>query len=281
MSDVPQQIHPLLLCGGSGTRLWPLSRRSHPKQVTRLTGEESLFQASARRLSGPVFTAPVVITGADYRFIVTEQLAGAEITAAATLIEPVGRNTAPATLAGALELRARAPGALMLVAPSDHVIPDAAAFRAAVRAAMPAAEAGQIVTFGIRPDRAETGYGWLALSREPQAGSAPVPQPLRGFTEKPDAAAAREMLAGGMHLWNAGIFMFSTDTILAAFETHQPGILAAVTGAFARAERDLHFLRLAPEPWADCADISLDRRSLCRRMVRSGRLGRRLARIRT
>ena len=253
-----QDIHPLLLCGGSGTRLWPLSRKSYPKQFTRLTGEESLFQASARRLSGPGFAAPAIITGADYRFVVTEQLAAAETAAAATLIEPEGRNTAPAILAATLELHARAPGALMLVAPSDHVIPDAGAFRAAVMAAVPAAEAGQIVTFGIRPDRAETGYGWLSLSEAPADGFAPVPQPLEGFVEKPDAATADAMLSGGMHLWNACIFLFSTETILAAFEAHQPAMLAAVTRAYQQAKRDLHFLRLAPGPWADCDDISVD-----------------------
>jgi mannose-1-phosphate guanylyltransferase/mannose-6-phosphate isomerase len=253
-----QDIHPLLLCGGSGTRLWPLSRKSYPKQFTRLTGEESLFQASARRLSGDGYAAPTIITGSDYRFVVTEQLAGVEIAAAATLIEPEGRNTAPAILAAALELHARAPGALMLVAPSDHVIPDADAFRAAVQAAVPAAEAGQIVTFGIRATRAETGYGWLALSEAPGADFAPVPQPLDGFVEKPDAATAERLLAGGMHLWNAGIFLFSTGTILAAFEVHEPAMLEAVTRAFDEAEPDLHFLRLAPGPWAECADISID-----------------------
>ncbi|MDP2738097.1 MAG: mannose-1-phosphate guanylyltransferase/mannose-6-phosphate isomerase, partial [Pseudorhodobacter sp.] len=253
-----REIHPLLLCGGSGTRLWPLSRKSYPKQFTKLTGEESLFQASARRLAGPGFAAPAIITGADYRFVVTEQLAAAKIATAATLIEPAGRNTAPAILAGALELHARAPGALMLVAPSDHVIPDAAAFRDAVTAAIPAAEAGQLVTFGIRPDRAETGYGWLALSQPPGANFAPVPQPLTGFVEKPDAATAKAMFDGGLHLWNAGIFLFSTDTILAAFKTHQPAMLALVTQAVTDAERDLHFLRLASDPWAECGDISID-----------------------
>jgi mannose-1-phosphate guanylyltransferase/mannose-6-phosphate isomerase len=253
-----QDIHPLLLCGGSGTRLWPLSRKSYPKQFTRLTGEESLFQASARRLSGPGFAAPMVITGADYRFVVTEQLVGAEIAAAATLIEPEGRNTAPAILAGALELHAREPGALMLVAPSDHVIPDAAAFRDAVRAAVPAAEAGQIVTFGIRPDRPETGYGWLALSKAPSSDFAPVPQPLRGFVEKPDPATAQGLLDGGLHVWNAGIFLFSTEAILAAFDAHEPAMLTGVTRAVEEAERDLHFLRLDPAAWADCADISID-----------------------
>jgi mannose-1-phosphate guanylyltransferase/mannose-6-phosphate isomerase len=253
-----EDIHPLLLCGGSGTRLWPLSRKSYPKQFTKLTGEESLFQASARRLSGDGYAAPTIITGSDYRFVVTEQLAGVEIAAAATLIEPEGRNTAPAILAGALDLEARAPGALMLVAPSDHVIPDAQAFRDAVQAAVPAARAGQLVTFGIRPDRAETGYGWLALSAAPSDDFAPVPQPLKDFVEKPDAAKAETLLADGMHLWNAGIFLFSTEAILDAFETHQPDMLAAVRRAHAAAERDLHFLRLDPEAWAACESESID-----------------------
>lgn len=253
-----QDIHPLLLCGGSGTRLWPLSRKSYPKQFTKLTGEESLFQASARRLAGPGFAAPSVITGADYRFIVTEQLAGIEIAAAATLIEPAGRNTAPAILAGAFELHARAPSALMMVAPSDHVIPDPEAFRAAVRAAIPAAEAGQLVTFGIRPDRAETGYGWLSLSEKPDAEFNPLPQPLKSFVEKPDASTAQRMLDSGTHLWNAGIFLFTTDAIISAFETYQPEMLASVKDAFDASEKDLGFLRLAPAPWAKCVDISID-----------------------
>jgi len=126
------QIHPILLCGGAGTRLWPLSRKSYLKQFARLMGEESLFQGSAHRLSGEGFAAPMILTGSDIRFIVTEQLAAVEIPPAGVLIEPEGRNTAPAILAAALSLAARAPEALMLVAPSDYVIPDPAAFRAAV-----------------------------------------------------------------------------------------------------------------------------------------------------
>lgn len=252
------EIHPLLLCGGSGTRLWPLSRKSYPKQFTKLTGDESLFQAAARRLSGPGFAAPAVITGADYRFIVTEQLAGVEVAAAATMIEPEGRNTAPAILAGAIELHGRAPGALMLVAPSDHVIPDAAAFRTAVQAAIPAAQAGQLVTFGIRPDRPETGYGWLSLHTAPTAGFASVPQPLLGFVEKPDSVTAQALFDSGTHLWNAGIFLFSTDAILAAFATHQTDLFAAVSQAIALAQKDLGFLRLDPDAWAECDAISID-----------------------
>ena len=251
-------ITPLLLCGGSGTRLWPLSRKSYPKQFTNLTGDESLFQASAKRLSGPGYDAPMVITGSDFRFIVTEQLAGVEIAAAATLIEPEGRNTAPAVLAGALALEARAPGALMLVAPSDHVIPDTERFREAVMAAADAARDGQLVTFGIAPTHAETGYGWLELTAAPGADFAPVPQKLASFVEKPDASKAEELLADGMHLWNAGIFLFSTSALIAAFEQHAPDILAAVRAALAEAESDLGFTRLAPEPWNALEDISID-----------------------
>ncbi len=249
-------ITPLLLSGGSGTRLWPLSRKSYPKQFGKLTGAESLFQASARRLSGAGFSAPMVITGSDFRFIVTEQLANVEIAPAAILIEPEGRNTAPAVLAGALKLAATSPGALMLVAPSDHVIPDAAAFRAAVIAAAPTAEAGQLVTFGIRPNRAETGYGWLELSTAPDF--TPTAQPLKAFVEKPDGASAQTMLDGGQHLWNAGIFLFSTDALIAAFEIHAPETLAGVREALDMAEVDLGFTRLAPKAWAALEDISID-----------------------
>jgi mannose-1-phosphate guanylyltransferase / mannose-6-phosphate isomerase len=251
-------IHPVLLCGGSGTRLWPLSRKSYPKQFARLTGEESLFQASARRLSGPGFAPPMVVTGGDFRFIVTEQLAGAEIAPAAVVIEPAARNTAPAILAAALMLAARDPEALMLVAPSDHVIPDAARFREAVQAAAPEALAGRIVTFGIRPERAETGYGWLELAHAPEAGFAPVPQPLVRFVEKPDAATAADLLASGRHLWNAGIFLFSVPAILAAFDAHAPGLLADARAAVEGAQADLGFTRLAPGPWGALPDISID-----------------------
>ncbi|OJY28920.1 MAG: mannose-1-phosphate guanylyltransferase/mannose-6-phosphate isomerase [Rhodobacterales bacterium 65-51] len=257
MTAMIQTIHPVLLCGGSGTRLWPLSRKSHPKQFARLTGEESLFQASARRLGGDGFAAPVIVTGGDFRFIVLEQLAAIETAPAAVLIEPAARNTAPAILAAALDIEARDPGALMLVAPSDHVLPDAARFRAAVQAAAPTAAEGRIVTFGIRPDRAETGYGWMELDG-PVTDWAPLPRPLIRFVEKPGTAAAEAMLADGRYLWNAGIFLFTTTTLIAAFEAHAPDILAGVRAALQGARQDLAFTRLDAAAWEPLPDISID-----------------------
>ncbi len=250
-------ITPVLLCGGSGTRLWPLSRKSFPKQFAPLTGSESLFQLSARRLAGPGLAAPMIVTGSDFRFIVTEQMSAIGITPSAVLIEPSGRNTGPAVLAAALTVEAATPGALMLIAPSDHVIPDAAALRAAVMAGVPAALSGQIVTFGIRPDRAETGYGWLELTR-PAGDFTPVPQPLKRFFEKPDLARATQMLNGGHHLWNAGIFLFTTTTILQAFADHAPDMLDPARAAVDQAKCDLSFTRLDPAEWTRIRDISID-----------------------
>jgi mannose-1-phosphate guanylyltransferase/mannose-6-phosphate isomerase len=250
-------IHPVLLCGGSGTRLWPLSRRSYPKQFARITGEESLFQDTARRFAAPGFVAPSVVTGEAFRFVVLEQLAAVGIAPRAVLIEPAARNTAPAICAAALSVARADPGALILAAPSDHVIPDAAGFRAAVVAAAPAALAGDLVTFGIRPDRAETGYGWLELSG-PLAPDAAAPEKLVRFIEKPDAARAAAMLADGRHLWNAGIFLMSARAALDAFARHAPEVLAGATAALDGAEADLGFTRLAAAPWAGLPDISVD-----------------------
>lgn len=250
-------IYPILLCGGSGTRLWPLSRKSYPKQFAKIMGAESLFQASALRLSGPEFAAPIILTGDAFRFIVTEQLAAIEQAPAGILIEPEGRNTAPAVLAAALWLEARDPDAVMLVAPSDHVIPDTAAFCAAALAAVPRAQAGELITFGIQPDRAETGYGYLELDAGADAGAS-SPQKLAGFVEKPDAEMAAEMIAKGNFLWNAGIFLFTAAAIRAAYETHAPGLAAQVRAAVQDAQSDLGFTRLAATPWSEIEDISID-----------------------
>jgi mannose-1-phosphate guanylyltransferase/mannose-6-phosphate isomerase len=247
----------VILCGGSGTRLWPLSRKSFPKQFSAISGDETLFQACVRRFTAPEFAAPVVISGSDFRFIVKDQLSAIGASAQATLIEPEARNTAPAILAAALLLDQTEPGALMIVAASDHVIPQDAQFRAAVLAAVPTAQSGQIVTFGIKPDRAETGYGWLELS-QPTADFAPVAQPLRRFVEKPDLARAQAMLADGRHAWNAGIFLVSTTDLIAAFAAFAPQILQGVRASVAAIQHDLGFARLGAADWAALPDLSID-----------------------
>lgn len=249
-------VYPIILCGGSGTRLWPLSRKSYPKQFVPLVGEETLFQASALRLAGEGFQAPLVLTGSDFRFIVTEQLAAVGIDPGAILIEPEGRNTAPAILAAALHLVASDPEAKMLVAPSDHVVPDIAAFHAAVQTGLAAVEQGKLVTFGIKPTHAETAYGYLQLTAQPDAAGTAVD--LKQFVEKPDLARAEEMLAAGTFLWNAGIFLFKAKDLIAAFEAHAPNLVAPVTASVQEAQVDLGFLRLDPQAWAQAEDISID-----------------------
>lgn len=247
-------ITPVILCGGSGTRLWPLSRKSYPKQFVPLAGDSTLFQGSALRMQGADYAAPVVITNSDFRFIVVEQLQEVGIDPGAILIEPEGRNTAPAVLAAALHLQKSDPEAIMLVAPSDHVVPDVAGFQAAVERGLEAVEQGQMVTFGITPSRPETGYGYLELSAETDG----APVALRRFVEKPDLARAEEMLAGGNFLWNAGIFLFKVKDIVAAFEKHAAGLMEPVSTAVQEAQSDLGFCRLDPQAWSGAEDISVD-----------------------
>lgn len=254
-------VHPVILCGGSGTRLWPLSRKSYPKQFVPLIGDRTLFQACAERMAGNGdavgFAAPTVLTNSDFRFIVTEQLHEIGIAPGPVLIEPDGRNTAPAVLAAALHLAASDPDAILLVAPSDHVLPDTDTFRAAVAQGVEAVRGrGDLVTFGITPDRPETGYGYLQLSARPDGSGAAVP--LVRFVEKPDAATAQAMLDDGSYLWNSGIFLFAARDIIAAFETHAPSLVAPVRAAVEQAQTDLGFLRLDPDAWDGAEDISID-----------------------
>lgn len=259
MKKVPS-VAPVLMAGGSGTRLWPLSRKSHPKQFARIVGDLSLFQQAAQRLAGAtpdlLFLPPTVVTGSDFRFVVTEQLAEAGVDPGAVLIEPEVRNTAPAILAAALHLQAKDPDGVMLVAPADHVIPDASAFRAAVARGMEAVSKGRIVTFGIAPNRPETGYGYLELAERPDGSGGPVA--LSRFVEKPDALRAAEMLSTGRHMWNAGIFLARAADMVAAFETHAPEIMAPVRASLEAATDDLGFLRLEPAAFSAAPSVSID-----------------------
>ena len=251
-------IHPVILCGGSGTRLWPLSRKDYPKQFSSIFGDESLFQASVKRYLAPEFAPPLVLSHADFRFLALEQLSQVGVSEATVLLEPDARNTAPAILSAALYLAGQGQGAdLMVVAPSDHVIRDVPAFMAAVKAGAEAASAGKLVTFGIQPSRPETGYGYLELAEAPDM-DAPQAAPVVKFVEKPDAPRAAEMLAEGRFLWNAGIFIFSADALIAAFEAHAPEMLAPCRAAVEGAQPDLGFVRLEETAYGQVPEDSID-----------------------
>ena len=216
-----------------------------------------MFQQSALRLSGEGYGQPLILTNSDFRFIVAEQLLTVGLDPSAILIEPESRNTAPAILAAALWLEKENPDALMLVAPSDHVVPDAEAFREAVAHGVDAAQAGNLVTFGITPTYPETGYGYLELDGANQ-GKESRTIALKRFVEKPDHDNAKAMLDSGNYLWNAGIFLFSVKAILAAFKTLCPTLMDPIQSSVDNGKHDLGFLRLDPDAWSQADEISID-----------------------
>lgn len=251
------EITPVLLAGGSGTRLWPLSRKSYPKQFSKIIGNFSLFQQSAMRLISSdtiKFGSHTVITNSDFRFIVGEQLQSVGVQSGPILIEPEGKNTAPAILASSLFSFKQDANAVLLIAPSDHVIRDVNAFHSAISRGLVAVNEGKIVTFGITPTHPETGYGYLELS---ECGSEEATD-LIGFIEKPDAIKALEMMQAGNYLWNSGIFLFQASDMINAFEKYAPSLIEPVRNALGDAQADLDFLRLEPTAWSNCEDISID-----------------------
>jgi mannose-1-phosphate guanylyltransferase / mannose-6-phosphate isomerase len=249
-----QNITPVILCGGSGSRLWPLSRKSYPKQFVPLVGDKTLFQNSAERLIGPQFKNPVIVTNSDYRFIVSEQLQEIGIDPGAILIEPEGRNTAPAILAAALFEYQINPDAILVVAPSDHIIKDVNAFQLAIEEAYNEALHGQLVTFGIKPTHPETGFGYLELSEISTAQAVP----LKAFVEKPDLINAEKMFQSENFLWNSGIFLFQAKDIIEAFKKYSPSDLDAVNLSLTNSSNDLGFCRLNPTDWVKTENISID-----------------------
>ena len=249
-------ILPVVLSGGSGTRLWPLSREHYPKQLLPLVGDDSLLQATVQRLDGlPGVGEPLLICNEDHRFIVAEQvrLLGR---AGALILEPVGRNTAPALTLAALWALARGADPVLVVMPADHVILQGGVFRDAVRRAAALAEAGMAVTFGITPDAPETGYGYIQRGTA-LAGDAGA-YALARFVEKPDRATAQGYLDAGDYLWNSGIFVMKASVWKHAIGACRPDILAACETALAGAKTDGDFVRVAKEAFAACPSDSID-----------------------
>ncbi|QHD02240.1 mannose-1-phosphate guanylyltransferase/mannose-6-phosphate isomerase [Pseudomonas sp. S04] len=246
---------PVILSGGSGSRLWPLSRAMHPKQFLTLHGDQSLFQNTLSRLAGiqdgPL--TPIVVSNEDHRFLVAEQCRALGINPQAILLEPIGRNTAPAIAAAVVKALATGKDELLLVLPADHVFDDLEALRAAFQKGVPAARDGRIVTFGIVPNKAETGYGYIRVAEKSNAIQA-----VDEFVEKPDLPTAEHYVADGRYYWNSGMFLFQASSMLAQLREHAPQVLAAVEAALSNAKEDMDFTRLDMLSFAAAENISID-----------------------
>jgi mannose-1-phosphate guanylyltransferase/mannose-6-phosphate isomerase len=255
-------LQPVILSGGSGTRLWPMSREKYPKQLLSFVGGETMLQSTATRLSGyqcddvTVAAGPIVVCNEEYRFLSAEQMRSAGASGGRILLEPFGRNTAPAVTLAAMLAAAEHDDALLLVMPADHVMRDLDAFHAAIDAAVGPALGGAMVTFGIVPDRPETGYGYLEVGTSIR--EAMDAQPLVAFVEKPPLQKARKYLEGGRHLWNSGLFMMRASIWLKALRHFAPTMYDACEKAFKAGSTDRDFVRIGRDAFALCPSDSID-----------------------
>lgn len=258
MTSRGNRIVPVILSGGSGSRLWPLSRDENPKQFLPLIKETSLFEDTVQRVSNPLrFAPPIVVANNDHRFLVAERLRLTTHGAPPTiLLEPCARNTAAAAAAAACIAMRNDPEALILLLPSDHLIMDEEAFQAAVDLGRSAARQGRFVLFGIPPTAPATGYGYIAQG--PELNGEPQVHQVTRFIEKPDIETAKGYLEQGAYLWNSGMFLMRADTLLTALKEFAPDILAATQGAVDAAKADMDFLRLDPDRFAQSPSISID-----------------------
>ncbi|HNQ04101.1 MAG TPA: mannose-1-phosphate guanylyltransferase/mannose-6-phosphate isomerase [Thiobacillaceae bacterium] len=249
-------LYPVILSGGSGTRLWPMSRAALPKQLLPLAGERTMVQETLLRLSGvPDMGAPLVICNDDHRFLIAEQLREIGMQATGIFLEPVGRNTAPAAAVAALHLLQQDPEATMLLLPADHLIRDVAAFHNAIATALRAVEAGCLATFGIVPDAPETGYGYIQQGETLEVGGA---YRVARFVEKPSRDKAETFLAEGGYFWNSGMFLFRCSQFIQELRQHRPDILGACEASLRAGVHDLDFCRLDRDTFAACPTDSID-----------------------
>ena len=249
------QIVPVILSGGSGTRLWPLSRKQYPKQYLPLAGDNTMLQETILRLNGlENLTDPIIVCNADHRFLVAEQCQQIDIKNPTILLEPIGRNTAPAIAAAALQSIKDTNDAVLLVLSADHVIQDVEAFHQAINIASNQARSGKLATFGIVPTDANTGYGYIKSSKDNADGAYKVEE----FVEKPDLQTAQSYLEQGNYLWNSGMFMFKIDTFISELTTYAPGIVKSVNKAINNAEQDLDFIRLDKQAFESSPSDSID-----------------------
>jgi mannose-1-phosphate guanylyltransferase/mannose-6-phosphate isomerase len=252
-----RRIYPVLLSGGAGSRLWPMSRELYPKQLLNLCSDNSMLQDTALRVADPLaFAPPLVVCNEEHRFIIAEQLRQIGCTPRAIVLEPVGRNTAPACALAALLTLEEDPDALLLLLPADHLIRDLPAFLAAVDIAATAAAQGHLATFGITPTGPETGYGYIR--RGPALGGIAGAYSVDRFVEKPSQAVAETYVAGGDYAWNSGMFLFGAAQVVAELDRHAPAVLAACRAALDGRRRDLDFLRLDAAAFGACPNISID-----------------------
>lgn len=245
-------ILPVILSGGSGTRLWPLSREAYPKQFLPLVGQTTMVQATWQRVASLAGKRPIIVANQEHRFIVAEQLMEVGAKPEAIILEPIGRNTAPAIAIAALEATRNGDDALLLVLPSDHVVQDEAIFHESVKAAEGIANEGKLVTFGVVPSGPETGYGYIKAI--PGQG----PRAVERFVEKPNLETAKAYVASGEYYWNSGMFLFKASSYLDALEKFQPAMLEACRRSFEQAKRDEDFIRLDATTFAQCPSDSID-----------------------
>lgn len=254
--DARFKVTPVILSGGTGARLWPLSRASFPKQFWPLATEHSLFQDAALRAMGEAFTKPIIVCNEEHRFLVAEQLRSIGISKAPIILEPFGRNSAPAITAAALLAAQSAPDTVLWMMAADAAIKNQKALQKALTDGYKAARAGYIVTFGVKPTSPHTGYGYIKVGAE--LPNLPNAHHVSCFLEKPELEAANAMLDSGGYLWNSGMFMFTAKTLLEEMQHHAPDVLNSVKSALAGCQKDLDFTRLDKAAFSNCPDISLD-----------------------